>query len=325
MVGKKVLVCFYILAFCVIAEVRAFQNASFHDKFDGPFMNMQETDKPLLLMPKALASSLGEYNGTFSPDGKLFYYTSQTRNKGYICYTVMNPDGSWSKSRISEFSSDYSEYDPLFAPDGKRLYFSSERPLSGKNYQNATNIWYVEKLGNKWGEAKPVELGEGGNYYSSMTNSGKIYFNRWKNGGLFTAELNNGKYVVEKLPAIVDSQNDEGDPFIAPDESYIIFRAYNNSLGMGDLFISFNFNGEWTSPENLGAPINSSSNEMCPYVTLDGKFFIFSSSKISSSLEIEPNDTLVGLRNKNETYDNGSQNIYYISADFIGEMRAKHK
>lgn len=132
-------------------------------------------------------------------------------------------------------------------------------------------------------------------------------------------------YKVEALPEVLNSSNGEGDPFVSPDEDYIIYRGYNNSLGRGDLYISYNINGDWTAPENLGEPINSSAHEMCPYVTVDGKYFIFSSSRIAEEYEFTATENLNAAKNKHHSKDNGELNIYYMSADFIAEKRKKYE
>jgi len=90
------------------------------------------------------------------------------------------------------------------------------------------------------------------------------------------------------------------------------------------LYISFNINGEWTTPENLGEPINSSSHEMCPYVTTDGKFFIWASGRLQSYFSAKAGESLKEWQKKIQSSDNGNLNIYYRSADFIEKMKTKH-
>ncbi len=66
-------------------------------------------------------------------------------------------------------------------------------------------------------------------------------------------------------------------PFIAPDESYLIFsRSVPEEKGRSDLFISFHDskNG-WTQAVNMGDSVNSLHNETSPVVTPDGKFLFF--------------------------------------------------
>ena len=294
-------------------------------KTSGAYMDMKPTSTPKLLAPELLASSLQEYNGTFSPNGKTFFFTTNIPSKGVISYTTLGEDGDWTEARVAPFSGTYSEYDPLFSPDGARLYFSSERPINDTLNGGRTNIWYVEREANGWGSPYYVDLKGQGNYYSSITNNGDIYFNVWDNGDMFKARKEGGDYVIEKLPETVNSSNGEGDPFISPDEDYLIYRGYNNSLGNGDLYISFKIDGEWTEAENLGEPINSKYHEMCPYVTVDKQFFIFASSRTSSDYPTTANSTLKAMRTQHQSSNNGELNIYYLSADFIEKIRKNKK
>ena len=196
-------------------------------------MNMEPTKLPVLLAPDLISSSLDEYNGTFSPDGKEFFFTTNTPNKGIISYTRLDEHGEWTKAMVAPFSGQYSEYDPLFSPDGDRLYFSSERPLNNEDSTGNTNIWYVEKQNTTWGDPIHVPLDRQGTFYSSVTREGDIYFNIWDTGDMYKANNTKDGYKVERLSDTLNSENGEGDPFISPDEDYIIFRGYNNSLGRG--------------------------------------------------------------------------------------------
>jgi Tol biopolymer transport system component len=134
-------------------------------------------------------------------------------------------------------------------------------------------------------------------------------------------------YAIEKLTEIINNDRAaDGDPFISPDEDYIIFRGNNreDSFGGSDLYISFKINGQWTDPENLGEPINSSFSEICPLVTPDGKLFIFSSNRLKDEFKPEPLADLDPYRKKFNSFDNGTYNIYAISANFIESRRKKH-
>ncbi len=313
----------FLLIVCLIIGCKK-SEAPLNPLVNGAFMSMEATEQPKLLAPSILASSLDEYNGTFSPDGTEFYFTTNTPINGIITYSTMNNDSIWGIPKVAPFSGEYSEYDPLFSPDGKRLYFSSERPVAGVESSGATHIWYVEREGSGWSEARYLDLQEGGNYYSSITSTGDICFNRWRDGDMYIAKKRQDGYDIKALPAPVNSNGDEGDPFISPDGDYIIFRAYNDGLGQGDLFITYKIGTHWSAPENLETPINSSAHELCPYVTTDGKFLIFASGRMESDYEAASNTSIVNVRDKHNSADNGELNIYYISADFIAERREKH-
>ena len=237
----------------------------------------------------------------------------------------MKEDGSWTKPVVAPFSGIFVDYDPLFAPDGRSLFFSSERPPNEKEIDETTRIWYVLREGDGWSEPAYIYLTDKGDYHSSLTEDSIIYFNVWRTGDIYKAKPGLGEFEVERLPdAINDTGTDVGDPFISVNEDYLIFRGWADTYGMGDLYISFNIKGEWTKPQNLGPRINSEAHEMCPFVTKDGKYFIWSSRRKVRHYVWEPGATVDEVLEKSASADNGLGNIYYISADFIGKMRKEY-
>ncbi len=289
----------------------------------GAFFGVVPSEKPQLLAPELLASPVTEYNGTFSPDGTEFYYTTDIPENAYITFTKLQTDSTWSIPKIASFSGEFSDYDPLFSPNGNRIYFSSSRP---KGDNENSKIWYVERQGSTWSEPVRVILtGEENNeYYSSLTNDGRLYFNIWSKGDIYKATPTDSTYTIEILPEIINSGKDKGDPFIDPKEEYLIFRGYDDTFGRGDLYISFNINGEWSAPENLGEPINSKAHEMCPWVSQDGKLFVFASGRINQKLQTAPLDSINKVHEVYNSYDNGQLNLYYTSTNFIQKLKEKH-
>lgn len=292
------------------------------DVLHGAYFDLQPSDQPQMLAPNLISTALVEYNGTFSPNGDEFFYTVEVAGNARIAYCQLKANNEWSKPELVPFSSSYAEYDPLFSPDGNRLYFSSHRPIDSSAQGNRSNIWYVEKNAQGWGSPQYVELSDQGDYYSSLTQEGTMYYNIWNTGKILRATPSDTGYVSEELPDIINSRSDVGDPFISPEGDYLIFRAYfNGGFGRGDLYISFHLGGTWTEPENLGEPINSSAHEICPYVSTDGKLFIFASDRL---INYNPGIKMSDLLNKQRSYDNGNSNIYYMSADFIQRLKKKH-
>ena len=68
-------------------------------------------------------------------------------------------------------------------------------------------------------------------------------------------------------------------------DSLILF-ASNQRGGFGgyDLFKTVLVDGRWTTPENLGAPINSAFDETSPFLLRDGKTLFFSSNNTDGSI-----------------------------------------
>jgi hypothetical protein len=96
----------------------------------------------------------------------------------------------------------------------------------------------------------------------------------------------------------------DGDPYISPNEDYLIFLSVDRSggYGQGDLYISYKKeNGSWTNPKNLGSKVNTDEFEFGPSVTPDGKYFQFS-------------------RRKQWMTDIPSK-IYWIKSDFIDLLK----
>ncbi|MBZ0244901.1 MAG: hypothetical protein K8H85_03040 [Cyclobacteriaceae bacterium] len=291
----------------------------------NPFFGIEPSDSVQILAPNIISSSLYEYNGTFSPDGSEFYYTINLPSRGQVVFMELQEDNTWTEPMFAEFSSNFSEVDPLFSPDGKRLYFTSSRPVSDSLVLNRNNIWFVEKAENGWGVPQVVTLTETGDYYSSLTNHGEIYFNTWKTGDIYKAVKTDSSYFIERLPDVINLNKNVGDPFISPNEDYLIYRGniLEDTYGGSDLYISFKINNEWSNPLNLGEPINTSASESCPYVTIDGKMMIFSSTRVMQVYNTQPLQSISILKEKSESFDNGALNIFYVSTTFITKLRAK--
>lgn len=92
----------------------------------------------------------------------------------------------------------------------------------------------------------------------------------------------NGKFTKpELLNRRINSKYQDYTPFVAPDESYLIFSSVNrpDGYGSGDLYISFkDSNNEWSMPINMGKDINTKYNERFPSVSADGKYLFFISN-----------------------------------------------
>jgi Tol biopolymer transport system component len=193
---------------------------------------------------------------------------------------------------------------PFLSPDGKKLFFSRDWAL-----------WVSEKEGVSWSE--PKNLGEVVNFQKrqdgpSVTKDGTLYFCSMygDKDGIYRAELSSGHYVKrEKLGFGINSGSVDGLPYIAPDESYLIFTSFRaGSVGMSDLYISFRrSDGNWTVPKNMGIKVNSEAKEGYPYVTVDGKYFFFYSTRVS-------------ILNEKRIPD-GPGNVYWIDAKIIQELK----
>jgi hypothetical protein len=246
---------------------------------------------------------------SFSPDGKqVFWQTNQrpaNENDKWPTFSMtMRRNGDkWTKPEVTPYSSM-----PFFSPDGKRIYFADKE----------NGLSFVEKKGYDWSEPKSVglvarfpELKIA--FFPSIARNGTIYFmghasgmGFWQDFGIYRAEFVNGDYTKpELLPPSINTPGGMRNwaPFIAPDESYLIFCSTRGlpDYDQGDLFVSFRQpDGSWTDPVSMGAQINTNQMERFSAVSPDGHYLFFT------------RDT--------PGYD---EDVYWMSAGIIERLKSK--
>ncbi|MCO5230828.1 MAG: OmpA family protein [Chitinophagales bacterium] len=134
---------------------------------------------------------------------------------------------------------------------------------------------------------QPIQLGNEVNtpafeLYPFLSPDGeKLYFTRKeRNEELFQAEKVNGNWNNVKELSFNTDVN-EGAQSVSADGKLILFTAcnYPNGLGSCDIFYSFLVNGTWTTPNGIGAPINSTDWESQPSISANGMAILFSSNR----------------------------------------------
>jgi Tol biopolymer transport system component len=277
--------------------------------------------------------STGDYDShpAFTPDGKTLYFLRSDPNFSFWTILVSRfENGRWRTPQVAPFSGQYSDADPFITSDGSRLYFISNRPVAGKSKPDL-DIWMMEKTERGWSEPKnpgaPINS-SGNEWYPTLAANGTIYFGSDREGGkgrtdIYRARLVNGAYTqAENLGDAVNSKLNEFEPLIAPDESYMIFMAGGRADGHGgfDLYITYNRNGEWTNPTNLGDQINTSGNEYSPTISPDKKYFFWTSARSFAEKPLTKPLNFQELTNRLRGPRNGLGDIYQID---IGKLNIR--
>jgi len=235
---------------------------------------------------------------SFAPDGKEVYWSTFFGSPFRLLIMVMREkNGRWTAPQIAPFSSDeYFFFNPIFSPDGERLYFISNRPMKKNRKPQGFNNWYVERQGSGWSEPKHhgTTVNSDDEWGSSITREGVLYFASGREGSMgasdiFLSKLVNGHYTEpENLGVSVNTRARELYPFVAPDESYLLFISNRSAGEYGgidqyfDIYVSFRRpDGSWTFATKLGCGINSETFENTPIVSPDGKYLFFISQKNS--------------------------------------------
>ena len=303
----------------------------------GPYMGQVPPGlTPEIFAPEIVSRRYSEFSSVFSRDGREFYFTI-SGTPYWVIAVMKQEEGRWSGPEVPPFSGKYSDCDPNLTPGGSKLFFSSRRPLEGSGPPKPdADIWYVTRTEDGWSEAVnagPKINSEGNEYYAVFTKDGSLYFSSTREGGKGEADIYrsrwvNGRYEEpENIGEPVNSEFFEGDFFIDPEEKYIIVTIYGRSdtLGSGDLYISFADTDSWTPLKNMGEGVNSRYNEHCPMVSHDGKYFFFSSRrsqhKSHSETPLTYEDKIKILDSCGNGYTN--EDIYWVDAGIINTLRNK--
>lgn len=82
------------------------------------------------------------------------------------------------------------------------------------------------------------------------------------------------------LGSVVNSEAWESQPCLSPDKQALYFTSRRpGGFGGSDLYVSYlGANGKWSAPENMGAGINTSGDEACPFIHADNQTLYFTSN-----------------------------------------------
>ncbi|WP_262696319.1 TolB family protein [Kordiimonas aquimaris] len=245
-----------------------------------------------------------DLEGMFGSDMNSFYFVREGEEyagvvkvgeyKGddvsYGLAVIEYKNNKWQQSVVAKAVSE-----PSISPDGNTILLKQA---------------YVERTDTGWSEMK--SLGEPFSSISIMrsaiSSNGTIYFDTYNPAldiPLRYSRLVNGKY---EEPKLLGPQFGIGrynaHPYIAPDESYIVFDSVRDAgHGSSDLYISYRkADGSWGPVINLGDKINTGFSEKNPSVSPDGKFLFF--------------DRRTKRGNEDVT-------IYWVDAKFIEELKPK--
>lgn len=201
--------------------------------------------------------------------------------------------GHWTAPAHPSFATGKSNADPHFSPDGRTLFFISDRPLPGDTSAASPDIWMVRRSpAGAWGTPErlpePINLPGTEEWSPSVAANGDLYFGSNRPGGhgdgdfdLYVSRFRDGHYLPpENLGDALNTPAQEVEPWIAPDQSYLIFSARGrpDSAGRYDLYISRQERGAWRRPVPI-TTANTSAMDLNHSVSPDGAWLYFSSTR----------------------------------------------
>ncbi len=269
-----------------------------------------------LFAPGIISTEAYEHSApAFSPDGSVVLWTRLDKSYHASMLEMQFENGEWSAPRRPSFAdSTADDYYPSFSPDGKKLYFSSRRKLPAGFTLNDMAMWEVPRLPNGWGTPVPMDsvVSAMPSYAHSVTSSGTIYVSGPVRGMNFnirrSSASNHGFEEAVSLPYDINSVDYEDGPYVAPDESFLIFESLRpeGTNGGLDLYISFREkDNRWTVPVNMGPKINTEASERFARLSPDGRYLFFGSTR-------------------NQSSTNFGFDIFWIDAEIIENLRASY-
>lgn len=291
---------------------------------------------PILFAVGTISTGDDESHPTFTKDGDTLYFIKSTPTFDHwtIVFSTLG-DGQWSVPRVAPFSGRYSDADVAFSPDGNRLFFISNRPLTaGAVPKKDTDLWMMEREGSGWGKPRPLSNinSSGFEWFPTVTRGGTLYFGSERETGNFgpkgSSDLWRSRYIggryeePENLGAVINTPGNDIEGYIDPDERFLIFSSngHKDSRGSYDLYISYNRNGRWSTPRNLGDGINTEAWDFGAKLSPDGGHLYFSSNRSLFSHPLDSPLDYGTLIKKLRSPGNGMRDIYRVEAGFVQNL-----
>ncbi len=298
-------------------------------------------DTPVVFAPGIVTTGTYTRDVALTPDGSEFYFGVLLGRFTAIMVSRRGEDGRWTEPEVAPFSRDsrFFNLEPAVSPDGSRFMFLSTRVKGREPSQEEIrtwvnqDIWVMDREGDEWGD--PYNLGPPVNsdeseFFPSLTRDGTLYFTRGSSDGqesyIYRSRWVEGAYQEpERLGPEVNSTANQFNASISPDESYLIVctGARDDTQGGTDYYVVFrNPDDSWTGPINMGEVVNTPGDgEFSPYVSPDGEYFFFMSTRIMPDERIPELLTADFLRQYRRGPESGNAGIYWIKADFIERLR----
>lgn len=255
---------------------------------EGPLMGQKPPGKVAEPFAPGIISKSGwELEGVFAPGMKEFYFTTKRKKATVIGFRQEH--NVWKK--FIEFPR---TGEVVFSPDGKRMHMA-------KGYKDRTDYG--------WSELKSLgpmfDRKDWGIMRLSASAKGTYVFDDYKSNDVIRiSTLKDGiRQVPRKMGPVVNTGKWTAHPFIAPDESYLIWDSERaGGYGGTDIYIRYRQNDDsWGPAINMGDKVNSDKAEFYASVTPDGKYILFNR----------------GMDDK------GNIDIYWVDAQIIQALKPK--
>lgn len=268
---------------------------------------------PVLLSNQTILNSHKlEFSPMYYKDGLLFV---STRTKGErrdrwlndnymdLYYAARNESGELEAPELfaDELNTELHEGPAVFSKDEQTIYFTRNDLYKGKRGRSKDgttklNLYTANYFSGEWTDEKELPFNQTEFDYAHPALNSKediLVFASNQKGGyggmdLWAARLENGEWTKPvNLGSRINTPGDEVFPFIHADGTLYFSSNGWSSLGGLDVFMATQVYNHpdslWEYPFNIGAPINSSSDDFGLIIDKDKQKGYFSSSRDGGS------------------------------------------
>ena len=214
-----------------------------------------------------------EYFPYFSIKDSVLFFMRKLNIRREDFYTSTLTNNGFTKAKLLEDSINFADKkgSVSFLPDMQTLYFAADYPEQG---YGRYDIYKSIKAGTHWTTPKNLGHNVNNDYWDSAPSispdGNALYFSSNRPGGLGGIDLyvafkneKGGWEEAMNLGPQINTSGDEQTPFIHADNNSLYFSSTGwPGYGGADFFVVHQkIDGNWTTPLNLGYPINTFDNE----------------------------------------------------------------
>jgi len=256
------------------------------------------------IYPLSINSPKSDYAPVFYKDGKLIFSSNRACKKSVfdkwamsrysnLYITALDSTAKPEKIKLNPLPKSF-ESGAAFSPSNSLLVFSTgsfkKKNTTLKNGLRlpAINLYSAVLTDKSASNVLALSInGDFSNAQPSLSKDGKtLYFASDRLGGqggtdIYVSTVNaNGVWSdPQNLGDAVNTPYDEKFPFIADDGTLYFASNAPNGLGGLDIYKTNFVNGQWTKPQNLGAPVNSSYDDFSLIYDNEKKSGFFASNR----------------------------------------------
>lgn len=211
----------------------------------------------------------------------------QLANAEFRHYAVNNPVDFEPVNIGENVNTDGDEYVNQITPDGSRIYFTRRLTDTDEDGYRIEGVYYSSIVDSDFLTAIPMNLDWNNKKRMGAVNMsadqqqmffvGFDWLDSRGRGDIYVSTYNgSGWDNPVNLGDVVNTSSLESQPCVSPDGMELYFTRYSRTYESTDIYMSRYFKGEWTNPQAVTA-VNSTGNEMAPFIHPDGKTLYFAS------------------------------------------------